>query len=150
MIRRNRPLATLLLVLPLALLTRCTTDDSPGTAPAQVPDPVPVVECNTIDECELPRSTCSDSVLAYYTNARCEAGYCVWDQMTTICQGGCYDGGCYVGSSTAGGGPPFDPCSGQSASILPQCVGGAGGSGDDDDSSVCDADDDGGPGQCVP
>lgn len=149
MIQHNRPLATLLLILPLALLTRCTTDDNSSTGPAQMPDPVPVIECNTVDQCELPRSTCSDSVLVYYTAARCDAGYCAWDQQTTTCAGGCYNGGCAVATSTAAGGPPFDPCSGQSGSIPPECIGGAGGSGDDD-SAVCDADDDGGPGQCVP
>jgi hypothetical protein len=149
MIQRNRPIATLLLALPLALLARCTntSDESPG--PEQIPDP-PVVQCTTVEQCELPRSICGDSGLVYYTNARCEAdGHCAWDEMTSQCVGGCFNGGCTMPTTTAGGSPPFDPCTGPSGSTLPECAGGTGGSGDDD-GSVCDVDDDGGPGQCVP
>jgi hypothetical protein len=154
MIQRNRPVTTLLLALPLALLARCTStsDDSSGNGPEQIPDP-PVVQCTTVEQCELPRSICAGPGLVYYTNARCEAdGQCAWDEMTTECGGShCSNGGCVNPTMTAGGSPPFDPCTGPSGSTLPECAGGSGGSGEDDDGgSVCDADDDGGPGQCVP
>jgi hypothetical protein len=151
MIQRNRPVATLLLVLPLALLARCTSDESSGSRPEPIPDP-PVMECTTVEQCELPRSICSGASLVYYTNARCEAdGHCAWDEMTMECAGSyCSNGGCVSPTMTAGGSPPFDPCTGPSGSSLPECAGGTGGSGEDEDGSVCDADDDGGPGQCVP
>jgi hypothetical protein len=155
--RRNAPLATLLLALPLALLVRCTgptdqTIDDPNGP--HVPDAIPVVQCTSVDQCELPRSTCSGSSLAYYSNARCQAGYCAWDQMTTECgAGGCFNGGCNSGTMTAVSAPPLHPCGGASASNIGACTGsgGSGGSGGDDDGGgACNPDDDGGPSQCVP
>lgn len=152
--QRKAQFATALLALPLVFLAQCTSgddsDDEPNNEPGYVPDP-PVVECTTVDQCPLPASTCANSLnLAFYTNARCESGHCAWDQKSMGCQGSCSNGACFSSiTSTAAGGPPFDPCAGAPANT-PGCVGGAGGSGDDEgDGGPCDREDDGGPGQCV-
>jgi hypothetical protein len=151
--RRNAPLTALLLALPLALLVRCTGDDDAGDSgpgPSQNPDAaVPIVECTTVDQCELPRSTCSGSSLVYYDNARCEGGYCVWAEMTMECGGPCANGGCQSPTMTAVSAPPVQPCGGESGGNAGGCAGN-GGSGDDGGSITCDPDADGGLGQCLP
>lgn len=152
---RNAPLVAMLLALPFMLLTRCTSssDDVVGD-PSPMPEP-PVVACTTLEQCELPRSTCSGSSLVYYTDARCELGVCAWDQMTMGCASACDNGGCSMGTMTAGGSPPFQPSCGGAQSNATECVAGSGGSGgsagdDDGGGGTCDADEDGGLDQCVP
>jgi hypothetical protein len=158
---RNPLLATALLALPL--LVHCKSDDKPSAEPNPDGGP-PVMACTSVDQCGLPRSTCSGNDVVYYTNARCEGGQCVWDEMTSTCPvPGCSAGGCQsptmtasgVGAAPCGGGFGGGGNAGGCAVAGNGANGGIGGGGSgglDDDAGLlmCDPDEDAGIDQCMP
>jgi hypothetical protein len=108
--------------------------------------PIPVVPCSSLGQCELPRSVCNNGSfeLTYYTNGRCEAGFCNWDVNPMYCPTGCVNGGCTLSSTTTTCMPPTPGCgfggqsggggsSGNTSSAgeggAAECVGGAGAGG---------------------